>query len=191
MEGRIQLAFLPSPLPILLQRGTPAGAGCWQHHLERAQRSMSPPSGALQRFGATQSTRRGEAGLEACGMPQTGGAAPRVIVSTRTDSQAAAGAETAPPPSERVHIDPAPVRVHVSVGAADGLRIWFGIDGNADVIAQRAAAALGELRRAFHGTGQRVSSVVCNGSALVPEMAVPDVAACDSHSPTTPWKDPP
>jgi hypothetical protein len=136
-------------------------------------------------------TRRSEAGLEACGVPQAAGAPAPVRISTPADSQGTAEPQATSPPPQPMHTDPAPVRLHVSVAAADGLRIWLGIDGNADAITERAAAVIGELRRAFHGSGQRVSSVVCNGSALYSDLAVSDVAACDSHSSTTPWKDHP
>jgi hypothetical protein len=173
MEGRIQLAFLPSPVRFAPHPGTPARLDGWQRHVESAQGSMSSPCGGPRRIGAVLDARRSEDGLEACGVPQP------------------AGAKALPPPLERMHTDPPPVRVHVSGAAADGLRIWLGIDGKPEVITQRAAAVIGELRRAFHGSGQRVSSVVCNGGDLYPALAAPAVAACVSRSSTNLWKDHP
>jgi hypothetical protein len=78
--------------------------------------------------------------------------------------------QEAPPPEcdpslqRASHAD---VRVHVET-TQEGVALWFGIDGDPDLVAVRASALLSELRRDLASTGQRVAALVCNGKSMDP-----------------------
>jgi hypothetical protein len=61
------------------------------------------------------------------------------------------------------------VRMHVEAGL-DGLRVWFGIDGDTAAVAARAQGLLAQLRRGLPGS-QRLALVVCNGETLLAHPA--------------------
>jgi hypothetical protein len=75
------------------------------------------------------------------------------------------------------------VRLHLQPLPAEGLKVWLGIDGDASLVAQRASAAITDLRRHMHAGGERIAAVVCNGVAVYPRAA--------SSSPPLLRKDPP
>jgi hypothetical protein len=63
----------------------------------------------------------------------------------------------------------AAMRVHVENGP-EGVTVWLGLDGDAAVVAARAAAILLELRR-LSGPAQRLVNVVCNGTTIYTDAA--------------------
>jgi hypothetical protein len=63
------------------------------------------------------------------------------------------------------------MRVHVENGP-DGVSVWLGLDGDAAVVAARAAAILVELRR-LSGPAPRLANVVCNGATIYSDGAHP------------------
>lgn len=74
-----------------------------------------------------------------------------------------AARKVAPPPSSAP--DGAALRLHVEAGA-EGVRVWLGLDGDAALIAARAAALLPQLRRALEAEGHRLLAFTCNGRLL-------------------------
>jgi hypothetical protein len=145
--------------------GDPAG---WKLHLQRAESTACTPLTPASRSPARPEGESLE--LESCGVPAAPGA-PLLLAPDRVASPAASAEE--PPPlrsgSQRDTERPA-LRLHVQHHAVDGLKVWLGIDGDAAVVAQRAAAAVAGLRRGLHGPGDRIAAVVCNGTTLYPRI---------------------
>lgn len=71
------------------------------------------------------------------------------------------------------------VQVHCE-SRAGGIVVWLGVQGDAQAIAQTAAAALAGLRQAWAGTPQRLARVVCNGQVIW--SAVHEGVAVDTES---------
>jgi hypothetical protein len=68
-------------------------------------------------------------------------------------------------PGQTFAPEPEPVRVHAE-WAADGVRVWLGVDERAASIPGGVAPLVRELRRRVEATGARLSSVVLNGRVL-------------------------
>ncbi|GAB3658513.1 hypothetical protein [Ramlibacter alkalitolerans] len=160
----------------------------WQLHLQRAASSLEAAEPAQR----PQDRGRDDEGrdLESCGGPVVPGepATPRPHP---VSSQTACEPEPLPPSGGREReSERALVRLHVQVVPAQGVKVWLGIDGDATLVAQRAAVAVADLRRGLHSSGERISSLVCNGVPLDPQA--PSSAAPLARTPSpflkeSPW----
>lgn len=87
---------------------------------------------------------------------------------SRNEATASLRAAPLQPHAQPVPDDRPAVRVHVEE-SPQGLRVWFGIPGEAAAVAARAQAVLAELRREL--PGHRLALVVCNGTPLLQQEA--------------------
>lgn len=134
------------------------GAVAWELQLQRAA--------CGQRLSTDDAAKD-----ESCGIPF----APADPLPTRAASEPApaafSGESVLPPHTNEGEAQRAPLRVHVHHQPGEGLTVWLGIDGHAALVAQRATAAVADLRRSF--SGERIAAVVCNG---VPVYTRPDLS---------------
>lgn len=153
---------LPRPVPEIVN------VDGWMLQLQRAQSAQSLPQEDAARD-------------ESCGMP--------VAPPDPGPPRVASAAPAPPPPEEPLpprhsgepEVQRTPLRVHVQHEPSEGLKVWLGIDGHAALVAQRATAAVADLRRGIHG--ERIAAVVCNG--------VPVYTRADASPRSSPLKDSP
>jgi hypothetical protein len=146
----------PLPLPAADRLG-------WLLQVQRASADLAAPRPPL--------AGSDRADLESCGFPLTEGAPQLVRAAPQPAAPAAPGEALPPRAGGEEAAERAALRVHVQGEAADGLRIWLGIDGDAALVAQRAGPVLGALRRS-QPAGARIVSVVCNGVPVYPRPAL-------------------
>ncbi|GAB3771661.1 hypothetical protein GCM10028796_40880 [Ramlibacter monticola] len=137
----------------------------WIAQLQRAGSDNEAPERAAPESAETQ--------LESCGIPLAPAEAAPVRVAAPPVSHVAAG-ESAPPLPGPGPVEQRPsLRVHVQADAAEGLKVWLGIDGDAALVAQRAGVAVADLCRSLQQpAGARVVSVICNGVPVYPRASL-------------------
>ena len=187
---KLPTAHLHTPAPAAVAVPRPshgAQVAGWTLHLHRAEASLVRlPASA----GAGEPRDRQERQLESCGVPALAGEPPP----RRADivpARAPAAEEPVPPHhGKEREVERAPIRLHLQSLPAQGIRLWLGIDGDVALVAQRASAAVADLRRNLQPTaGERIASIVCNGVVVYPRA--PSSAAPPARTPTSFLKDPP
>jgi hypothetical protein len=85
--------------------------------------------------------------------------------------------------AERLNREPRPgVRVHVEE-TGQGVAVWLGMDG--DQVAARVAALVADLRRQLQGSGQTLTSVICNGKVYYGDAEPAQPHGVDRVDPTS------
>ena len=161
VDLRLAAAFPPTVPTVPHAQALPG----WIAHLQRAGiEPEAPPGRAAPESAETQ--------LESCGIPLAPAEAVSVRIPAPPVSQGAAG-ESAPPRPGPGPVEERPsLRVHVQAEAAEGLKVWLGIDGDAALVAQRAGVAVADLCRSLQPAGARVVSVICNGVPVYPRASL-------------------
>lgn len=184
------LADLRIALPLPPAAGIvapPVQATHWQLQLQRAESASAAREAAQSPRQAPREDEDKE--LETCGLPVVSGEAP--MAGAQPVATRSAAAEEPLPPHVASEREPehSPVRLHVQPVPAEGLKVWLGIDGDAALVAQRASAAVADLRRSLHSAGERIAAVVCNGVPVDPRA--PSSAAPAARLPSSFFKDAP
>ncbi|HET8748749.1 MAG TPA: hypothetical protein VFM98_24350 [Ramlibacter sp.] len=177
---------LPMPPAAALPTG-PVQTTHWQLHMQRAESTLalSEPVQIPPRQPEDEATE-----LESCGAPVLIGGPPEASAQ-RSIAIRPAPAEEPLPPQLAPEREPerSPVRLHVQPLPGEGLQVWLGIDGDAALVAQRASAAVADLRRSLHAAGERIAALVCNGTPV--DARASSSAAPAARTPSFPSKDAP
>ena len=152
----------------------PPDALQWSAQLQHAQARLALAQPARSR--PEVSAGEAPAELESCGAPVA--AAMAVLAAPPPAPTPPASDESPSPPRENEReAERVTLRIHVQAASGEGLKVWLGIDGDPTLVAQRASAAVADLRRNLQFPGGRIAAVVCNG------VPVEALRSCAAESP--------